>query len=88
MPAVLSVPSRRLRRKVWLGFEIVDADPSDPGTPGQALTTNYVTEEELEQEDGRSKPEGLPRDFACPEPCCGWGRPGVWLGVPKHVATS
>ena len=57
MPAVLSVPRRRLRRKVWLGFEIMDADPSDWGTPVQGPIANYVTEEELEQENSSAARE-------------------------------
>ena len=56
MPAVLSMPRRRLRSKTWLGFEIVDVDPSDCGTPAQGPTAKlcYITEEQLEQEDGTS----------------------------------
>ena len=56
MPAVLSMPRRRLRSKTWLGFEIVDVDPSDCGTPAQGPTAKlcYITAEQLEQEDGTS----------------------------------
>lgn len=52
MPAVLSVPRNRLRKKVWLGFEIVDEEPSK-AAPGdkQEPIVSFLLEEDLEHED-------------------------------------
>jgi hypothetical protein len=50
MPAVLSVPQRRLRRKTWLGFHIV-ADELEEVIPEPPPLLCYLEEEGLEQED-------------------------------------
>lgn len=54
MPCVLSVPGRRLRRKTWLGFVVVDVEPagSHDGifVPCAPDIISYVTEEGLDPE--------------------------------------
>ena len=54
MPCVLSVPWRRLRRKTWLGFEVVDAEPAHVGNvvtvPCAPDVLCYLMEEGLDPE--------------------------------------
>ncbi|CAE8608119.1 unnamed protein product [Polarella glacialis] len=62
MPAVLSVPSRRLRRKTWLGFEVVDSpSPCLPAPAAQSWRSaavslpDFLILEDLEPEDGNCR---------------------------------
>jgi hypothetical protein len=60
MSAILSVPRRRLKRKVWLGFEIVAADPSEDAAaqrPSTGSWAEFLVEDDLGEEDGRNSRE-------------------------------
>jgi hypothetical protein len=50
MPVVLSKPTRRLRRKTWIGFEVVDVDPDESHAP-----SDYKAEEDMEAENSFSR---------------------------------
>ncbi|CAE8655280.1 unnamed protein product [Polarella glacialis] len=59
MPAVLSVPSRRLRRKTWLGFEVVgDEEPAPAAQSWRSAAVSlpdFLVLEDLEPEDGNCR---------------------------------
>jgi hypothetical protein len=59
MPAVLSVPSRRLRRKTWLGFEVVGEEEPAPAAqswrPAAASLPSFLLLEGLEPEDSNCR---------------------------------
>lgn len=58
MPAMLSVPTRRLRRKTWIGFHIIEEEePTEPRHAGQITTTwqGFLCVEALEAEPKTAK---------------------------------
>lgn len=80
MPFMLSRPWRRLRRKTWCGFEVVEVDPDEVEGAGLQVALCYTVEEELDIESNTAKKsvylvtlpalKRVPTSEACPALKC------------------